>query len=131
MNRQKAANITNLTLGSIMSKEDILKAYFGHDKEAIIKAIATNVKDADKMLKTLESANYEIANDKLLSKTSSYGDIQKTIVEQLIKPSNVEFLETNIINNEEVLGDACPNLGTAHEIIIDMKQQTKGIEMTR
>lgn len=114
-----------------MSKEDILKAYFGHDKEAVIKAIATNVKDADKMLKALESANYEIANDKLLSKTSSYGDIQKTIVEQLIKPSNVDFLETNIINNEEVLGDVCPNLGTAHAIITDMKQQTKGIEMTR
>lgn len=131
MNKEKAANITNLTLGSIISADDIVKAYFNNDSDVIKKAIATNVKDADKTFKAIESANYEIENEEILSKTSSYGDIQRSIVEQLVKPSNTSFLETNIINSEKVLGDICPNLGETKVLLDNIKQDNLGMGMTR
>lgn len=131
MNKVKAANITNLTLGSIMSIDDVLGAYFSNNNDIIIKAVATNVKDADRMFKAIENANYEIENEELLSKTSSYGDIQKSIVEQLVKPANISFFETNIINNEKVLGDICPNLGEAKVVLNNIKQDNLQIGMTR
>lgn len=131
MNKEKAATITNLTLGSIIPVDDVLKAYFNNDSDTIIKAIATSVKDADKMFKAIEGANYEIENEELLSKTSSYGDIQKSIVEQLVKPSNALFLETNIISSEKVLGDISPNLSEAKVVLNNVKQENLGIGMTR
>lgn len=131
MNKEKAANITNLTLGSIMSVDDVLRAYFSNDSDIMIKAIATSVKDPNKMFKAIESANYEIENEELLSKTSSYGDNQKSIVEQLVKPSNTSFLETNIISSEKVLGNISPNLDGAKLVLNNMKQENLGIGMTR
>lgn len=131
MNKEKAANITNLTLGSIMSMDDIVVAYFSNDSDRIVKAIATNVKDADSMFKALETANYEIENAKALGGKSNYGYIQSTIVSQIVTPTNVSFLETNLINDERIIGEQCPQIESAKNVLMQVKQQNLGVGMTR
>lgn len=131
MNKEKAANLTNLTLGSVMSIEDVLKAYFTNNDEIIVKAVGAGSRDASQMFRALAEANYEIENEKNLSKKSSYGKIQATIVGQLVTPSNVSFLETNVINSEQIIGEPCPDLNLAGETINGVKQQNMGIGMTR
>lgn len=131
MNKEKAANLTNLTLGSIMPVESVLEAYFTNNPELIVKALGANSKDANEMFKALEQANYEIENEKSLSGVSSYGDIQNKIVNQVVTPTNASFLETNIINNEQIIGEACPNLGNALSTLNNISKENLGMEIVR
>lgn len=130
MNKVKAANLANLTIGSVMSVDEAVNAYFTNNPNVIIKYLSS-AKDVKKLFGALELANYEIENDKLLSDSSRYGDIQAIIVDELVKPENVEFIEANIITKEEILGDNCPNLGLAAEKLNSVKQQTVGMELIR
>ena len=131
MNREKAANITNLVLGSTIPVDEAVTAFFNNDPEPIKKAIATKSKDASEVLKAIQKGNYEIENDQLLSKESNYGEVQKAIVEQLITPENAEFMATNIINSEEVLGEHAPELTSAGEFINGVRQQNIGMEIIK
>ena len=130
MNKVKAANLANLTIGSVMPVDEAVNAYFTNNPNVIIKYLSS-AKDVKKLFGALELANYEIENDKLLSDSSRYGDIQSVIVDELVKPENVEFIEANIITNEEILGESCPNLGLAAEKLNNVKQQTVGMELIR
>ncbi len=130
MRKQEAANIANLVLGTI-STDKVLEAYFTNNNEIIIKEIATNSKDPEAMFRTIEAANYEIENEELLSKSSSYGIIQTNIVDNMAKTDNLEFFETNIINNEQIIGESCPSIERSSSIIEDIKQQNLGMEMSK
>ena len=130
MNRQKAAYITNLTLGAIMPTEQILEAYFNNKPELIVNALG-KAKDPKAVMDAIELANYEVENEQSLSGKSNYGDIQAAIVEQLVTQENVSFFETNSIQNEEVLGESCPNLDLVQQTINLTKQQGLGMEMVK
>ena len=57
MNKEKALALANLTLGSTMKIEDVCKAYFSNDSEVIMKGIAMQVKEPEKIFDTIEQAN--------------------------------------------------------------------------
>jgi hypothetical protein len=94
MNKEKALALANLTLGSTMKIEDVCKAYFSNDSETIMKGIAMQVKDPEKIFDTIEQANYEIENELVLATKSNFGKIQKEIVEQVISEDNLLFVES-------------------------------------
>ena len=133
MNKHKAAAIANLTLGSTMSVDDVIKAYFQNDSETIMKGVAMSCSDPEKIFDILEQANYEIENEEVLATKSNFGKIQKDIVAELLNDKNISFIETNIINNPKVVGEnkECPEIELAYSMVEDMKNKNMGISMTK
>ncbi len=129
--KQKAAQITNLLLGTIMPVEEMVNAYFAHDSEAFIKVIAANSKNSTDMINALAKASYEIEKDDVLNGNSIYGDIQAEIINQMAKPDNLEFFRTHSIFNEEIIGGACPDLEAANMLISGIEQNSRGFEKTK
>lgn len=129
MNKEKALALANLTLGSTMKIEDVCRAYFSNDSEAIMKGIAMQVKDPEKIFDTIEQANYEIENEQVLATKSNFGKIQKEIVEQVISEENLLFVESNTINSTMTINETkeCPELTAANDIVVAMKQNNLGL----
>jgi hypothetical protein len=129
MNKEKALALANLTLGSTMKIEDVCNAYFSNDSEAIMKGIAMQVKDPEKIFNTIEQANYEIENEQVLATKSNFGKIQKEIVEQVISEENLLFVESNTINSPMTINETkeCPELTAANDIVVAMKQNNLGL----
>jgi len=129
MNKEKALALANLTLGSTMKIEDVCKAYFSNDSEAIMKGIAMQVKDPEKIFNTIEQANYEIENEQVLATKSNFGKIQKEIVEQVINEENLLFVEANTDNSTMTINEAkdCPEIGAANDIVVAMKNNNLGL----
>ena len=129
MNKEKALALANLTLGSTMKIEDVCNAYFSNDSEAIMKGIAMQVKDPEKIFETIEQANYEIENEQVLATKSNFGKIQKEIVEQVINEDNLLFVEANIINSPITINETkeCPEIHAANDLVAAMKQNNLGL----
>lgn len=129
MNKEKALALANLTLGSTMKIEDVCKAYFSNDSEAIMKGIAMQVKDPEKIFDTIEQANYEIENEQVLATKSNFGKIQKEIVEQVITDENLLFVEANTVNSTITINETkeCPEISAANDIVVAMKQNNLGL----
>ena len=129
MNKEKALALANLTLGSTMKIEDVCKAYFSNDSEAIMKGIAMQVKDPEKIFETIEQANYEIENEQVLATKSNFGKIQKEIVEQVITEENLLFVEANTINSKLTINETkdCPEISAANDIVVAMKRNNLGL----
>jgi len=129
MNKEKALALANLTLGSTMKIEDVCKAYFSNDSEAIMKGIAMQVKDPEKIFDTIEQANYEIENEQVLATKSNFGKIQKEIVEQVINEENLLFVEANTVNSTMTINETkdCPEISAANDIVVAMKNNNLGL----
>ena len=129
MNKEKALALANLTLGSTMKIEDVCKAYFSNDSEAIMKGIAMQVKDPEKIFNTIEQANYEIENEQVLATKSNFGKIQKEIVEQVINEENLLFVEANTVNSTITINETkeCPEITAANDIVVAMKNNNLGL----
>ncbi len=129
MNKEKALALANLTLGATMSIEDVCKAYFSNDSEAIMKGIAMQVKEPEKIFDTIEQANYEIENEQVLATKSNFGKIQKEIVEQVINEENLLFVEANTVNSIMTINETkdCPELTAASDIVVAMKRNDLGL----
>lgn len=128
MNKEKAANITNLTLGTIMSMDELVSAYFSHNDEVVKSAIATHSKNPEEMFNALAKMNYEIENEQLLTQESSYGEAQRVIVEQIANPETLGFFQTNIISSEQVLGEPSKGLADAKDVIVNLKEQNLTVQ---
>lgn len=128
--KQKAAQITNLLLGTTMPVDKMVRAYFSHDSEAFIKVIAANSKNSTDMINALAKAGYEIEKDDVLSGNSIYGDIQAEIINQMAKSDNLDFFRTQSIFSEEIIGGTCPDLDAANMLISGIEQSSKGFERT-
>ena len=123
--KSKAVVLTNMILGSSMSFEDIMKAYFSNDGDTILRNVAMTAKDPEVMFHTLEQIDYEISNENVLSQKSNFGDLQRKVVNQMINEENISFLETNIVNDpREIDEESCPNLLSAKEEIKKYKEST-------
>jgi len=129
MNKEKALALANLTLGSTMKIEDICKAYFSNDSESIMKGIAMQVKEPEKIFDTIEQANYEIENEQVLATKSNFGKIQKEIVQQVINEENLLFIEANTVNSIMTINETkdCPEITAANDIVVAMKQNNIGL----
>lgn len=129
MNKEKALALANLTLGSTMKVEDICNAYFSNDSSAIIKGIAMQVKEPEKVFNIIEQANYEIENEQVLATKSNFGKIQKEIVQQVVNEDNLLFIEANIVNNAATISETkeCPEITGASEIVTAIKQNNLGL----
>lgn len=128
--KQKAAQITNLLLGTVMPVDEVVRAYFSHDSETFIKAIAANSKNSEDMINALAKASYEIEKDDVLNKSSIYGDIQAEIINQMAKPDTLDFFRTQSVFSEEIVGGTCPDLDAANMLIENIEQSSKGFERT-
>lgn len=128
MNKIKSLAIANLALGSTMPLDNILKAYFSNDQDAILKGIAMQVKDPKKMFEVIEQANYEIENDVVPATKSNFGKIQKDLVEQVLTQDNLTFIETNIVDNAATIAETkdCPEISAAKDVVVLMKQSNLG-----
>lgn len=129
MNKEKALALANLTLGATMDIEDVCNAYFSNDSDAIMKGIAMQVREPEKIFETLEQANYEIENEQVLATKSNFGKIQKEITEQVVNEQNLAFVESNIINNTMTISEFkdCPDITASNDVVISMKQNNLGI----
>ena len=128
--KQKAEFCMNLFLNPCMSVDEVVNAFFKHDAETILNAMASNAKDPSEILEILAKASYEIENDTVLGGKSVLGDVQTKIVEQMANADNLDFFKTQVISSEEVVGGTCPDLDAAGMVISGIEQNSKGFERT-